>query len=109
MERGMGVRATLQITVVAPQMTAPNNLVATPNGTKTIDLSWTDNSTGETGFRIERSTNNRKFSQVATVGPGVTTFSKTRLRRAKTYYYRVRANGKPANSAYSNTASATAN
>jgi hypothetical protein len=72
-------------------------------------LSWSDNSTGESGFRIERSANNRKFSQVTTVGPGVTTYSNTGLRRGKTYYYRVRANGSPANSAYSNTASATAN
>jgi hypothetical protein len=72
-------------------------------------LGWTDNSTGESGFRIERSTNNSKFSQVATIGPGVTNYSNTGLRRGKTYYYRVRANGSPTNSTYSNTATATAN
>jgi hypothetical protein len=101
--------ATLQITVLAAQLAPPSNLTATPNGTKRIDLTWNDNSTTETGFRIERSTNNSKFSQVATVGPGVTNYSNTGLRRGKTYYYRVRANGSPANSAYSNTASAKAN
>ena len=107
--RGGSDTATLQITVLAAQLAAPSNLVATPSGSKRIDLSWSDNSTGESGFRIERSANNRKFSQVTTVGPGVTTYSNTGLRRGKTYYYRVRANGSPANSAYSNTASATAN
>jgi hypothetical protein len=107
--RGGSDTATLQIAVLATQMAAPSNLTATPNGTKRIDLSWTDNSTGETGFRIERSPNNTKFSQVATVGPGVTTYANTGLRRGKLYYYRVRANGSPANSAYSNTASARAN
>jgi hypothetical protein len=107
--RGGSDTATLQITVLAAQLTAPGNLTATSNGIKRIDLSWNDNSTGETGFRIERSTNNRKFSRIATVGPGVTTYSNTGLRRGKTYYYRVRANGSPANSAYSNTASARAN
>jgi hypothetical protein len=108
--RGGSDTATLQITVLAAQLAAPSNLTATPDGTKRIDLSWNDNSTGESGFRIERSANNRKFSRVTTVGPGVTSYANTGgLRRGKTYYYRVRANGSPANSAYSNTASATVN
>ena len=106
--RGGSDTATLQITVLAPQMAAPSNLVATAAGTKRIDLTWNDNSTGETGFRVERSTNNSKFSLIATVGAGVTTYSDTGLRRGKIYYYRVRTNG-TINSAYSNTASAKAN
>jgi hypothetical protein len=107
--RGGSDTATLQIIVLSAQLTAPSSLTAVSNGTKRIDLRWNDNSTGETGFRIERSANNRKFSQIATVGAGVTTYANTGLRRGKTYYYRVRANGSPANSAYSNTASAKAN
>jgi len=107
--RGGSDTATLQITVLAAQLAAPSNLIASAAGLKTINLSWRDNSAGETGFRIERSTNNIKFSKVAIVGAGVTTFSNTKLRRGRTYHYRVRANGSPANSAYSNTASATAN
>jgi peptidyl-Asp metalloendopeptidase len=107
--RGGSDTATLQITVAAPQFSAPSNLVASANGLKTIDLTWSDNSMSETGFRIERSTNNRKFSHVATVGTGVQSYVNTRLRRGKTYYYRVRANGSPAPSGWSNTASARAN
>ncbi len=101
--------ATLQITVLGAQLAAPSNLTAIANGLKRIDLSWGDNSTSESGFRIERSTNNSKFSQIATVSADVTSFSNTGLRRGKTYYYRVRANGSPTHSAYSNTASANAN
>jgi hypothetical protein len=107
--RGGSDTATLQFTVLAPQVTAPSNLTATANGLKRIDLTWVDNSSNETGFRIERSTNNRKFSRIATVSAGITTFSNSGLRRGKTYYYRVRANGSVVNSAYSNTASAKAN
>jgi peptidyl-Asp metalloendopeptidase len=107
--RGGSDTATLQITVLAGQMAAPGNLAASAVGTKRIDLTWNDNSTGESSFRIERSTNNKKFSLIATVGAGVTSYPNTGLRRGKTYYYRVRANGSPINSAYSNTASAKAN
>ena len=107
--RGGSDTATLQITVIAPQLASPSNLTATATGLKRIDLTWIDNSSNETGFRIERSTNNIKFSKIAIVNAGVTSFSNTGLRRGKTYYYRVRANGSVVNSAYSNTASATAN
>ena len=107
--RGGSDTATLQITVVAPQLAAPSSLVGTANGIKRIDLTWSDNSTNETGFRIERSTNGSKFSRIATVGANVTSYVNTGLKRGKTYYYRVRANGSPAPSAWSNTASATAN
>ena len=74
--RGGSDTAMLQITVIG-QMAAPSNLVGTAVGIKRIDLSWTNNSSGETGFKIERSTNGTKFSQIATVGAGVTNWSTT--------------------------------
>lgn len=107
--RGGSDTATLQITVVIPQLAAPGNLIAGASGSRRIALSWTDNSGNESGFRIERSTNGSKFSRIATVGANVTSYMNTGLKRGKTYYYRVRANGSPAPSAWSNTASATAN
>ena len=107
--RGGSDTATLQITVVAPQVEAPSGLIATANGLKRIDLAWSDNSSNETGFRIERSTNGSKFSHLTTVGANIRTYSNTGLRRGKVYYYRVRANASPTPSAWSNTASATAN
>jgi len=106
--QGGTVSATLQINV-ASSMGAPTNLTATAVGSRRIDLTWSDNSSGETGFRIYRSGNGVRFSKIATVGAGVTSFSNTRLRRGRTYYYRVRAYAGTTNSGYSNTASATAN
>jgi titin len=89
-------------------MSAPTNLTATAVGSRRINLTWSDNSTGEAGFRIERSTNGVSFSKIATVGAGVTSYTNTRLRMGRTYYYRVRAYAGTTNSGYSNTASATA-
>jgi peptidyl-Asp metalloendopeptidase len=107
---GGSVSATLQVNVISNStMSAPTDLTATAAGSKRIDLTWSDNSTEEVGFRIERSTNGVSFSKIALVGAGVTRFSNTRLRKGKTYYYRVRAYAGTTNSAYSNTASATAN
>jgi len=106
--QGGTVSTTLQINVVS-SMIAPTHLAATVVGSKRIDLTWSDNSTGEVGFRIERSTNGVSFSKIANVGAGVTSFSNTRLRTGKTYYYRVRAYAGTTNTGYSNTASATAN
>jgi hypothetical protein len=106
--RGGSDTATVLINVVAA-LGAPSNLIATAVGTKRIDISWTDNSTGELGFRIERSSNKGKsYSQIATVGAGVTNFSNTGLRSGRKYYYRVRAYTASSNSGYSNIASATA-
>ncbi len=105
--RGGSDTAALPITVVAP-LSAPSALSATSSVTKTIDLSWTDKSAGESGFKIERSTNGKSYSQFATVGSNITTISDTGLRSGRKYYYRVRAYSGATNSAYSNIASATA-
>ena len=68
---------------------APSNLLAAATDTDLIELSWTDNSTNETGFRIERSLDNVVFTTLSTVGPNVTTFNDTGLDPETTYYYRV--------------------
>jgi fibronectin type III domain protein len=105
--RGGSDSATLQITVVAP-LSAPTNLIANSTTSKKIDLAWTDSSAGESGFKIERSSNGKSYSQIATVGANVTAFSDTGLRSGRKYYYRVRAYSGTSNSAYSNIASMTA-
>jgi peptidyl-Asp metalloendopeptidase len=105
--RGGSDTATLQVTV-ATSLSAPSNLTASATGVRTIALNWTDNSAGESGFQIERSVNGRGFSQIATVGANVTSFSQSGLRRGRTYSYRVRAFNSSGYSAYSNVAGATA-
>jgi hypothetical protein len=86
---------------------APSGLTATAVSRSQINLSWTDNSGRETGFAIERSNDNKKWSQIGVVGANVTSFASVKLTDRKTYYYRVRAFNSNANSTYSNVASAT--
>ena len=95
--------ANATTTVAAPG--APTTLKATAVSTSQINLTWVDNATNETGFRIERSPDGlaATFAQIATVGVNVTTYLNTGLSANTTYYYRVRATNTVGNSAYSNT------
>src|SRR5205823_4784206 len=49
----------------APAPAAPGNLSATAVSGTQINLKWTDNSTNETGYHIERSTDGTTFTQIA--------------------------------------------
>ena len=70
----------------------PTGLSGSSSSTSGIDLNWTDNSTNETGFKIDRKTGaNGTYSEVATVGAGMVIYSDNSLSEGKTYYYRVSA------------------
>ncbi len=87
---------------------APSGLGATTFSSTQINLSWTDNSSDETDFRLERSTlPTSGFAEVITLGADVTSYSDTGLTPNTTYYYRVRAHSTAGNSAYTATANAT--
>jgi hypothetical protein len=86
---------------------APTGLTANAVSCNQIDLGWTDNSSDETSFKIERGTDGINFSQIDTVGANITTYSDTTAAESTTYYYRVRASNAYGDSGYSNTASAT--
>jgi hypothetical protein len=84
----------------------PTDLTATAVSSSQINLSWTDNSSNETGFIIQRSENGTSFSQVTAVGANVTSFTNTGLAASTTYYYRVIAHNTVGDSGYSNVSSA---
>jgi hypothetical protein len=86
---------------------APTNLNATTVSSSQINLVWGDNSNNESGFKIEQSTDNLTFSEVATVGANAIAYSATGLAPSTTYYFRVRASNVAGDSAYTNTANAT--
>src|SRR4029450_11338254 len=70
---------------------APSDLTATAVSTSQINLAWQDNSNDETGFRIDRSTDNVTFTSLVFVGANVTSHSNTGLTAGTTYYYKARA------------------
>jgi hypothetical protein len=86
---------------------APTSLTATAVSTSRIDLSWSDNSSNETGFKIFRSTDGVNFTLLIKVGPNVTSFSDTGLSLGTTYWYKVRAYNGIGDSPWTNSASAT--
>lgn len=86
---------------------APTGLGAVAPTSGQVDLGWTDNASNETGFKVERSTDNVNFSQIAITSANVTTFSDTTVTAGTTYYYRVRATNGIGDSGYSNPASVT--
>jgi hypothetical protein len=71
-------------------------------------LNWIDNSSDETGFKIERcaGTGCTNFAQIATGSADATSFSNIGLAKSKSYSYRVRAYNAAGNSTYSNVATA---
>lgn len=86
---------------------APSNLAATATSDTQIDLSWSDNSSNETTFRVERSTDGSSFSEIGHTAANIVAYSDTGLTSGRTYYYRVRARNSAGDSDYSNTANAT--
>lgn len=86
----------------------PTNALAATNSSRTITVTWTDNSTNEAGFVVKRgAAPGGPFTQVGSVGANVTTFTDTGLTPSTTYYYQVTAFNVNGNSAPSNVPSAT--
>lgn len=73
-------------TQVIPAPTSPS---ATATGSSTIDVNWTDASSGVTSFIIYRSLINGSFVQVGTAAAGVTVYHDSGLAQATQYYYVV--------------------
>ena len=57
-----------------------------------MSLNWADNSSNESGFRIERKTgSNGTYAQIATVAVNVRSYVDSSVTAGTTYCYRVRA------------------
>jgi len=72
---------------------APSNPQGMAVSTSEIDLTWTDNSTNETGFQVERKTVGGTYEVVATVGPNTTSAPVPGLDAGALSIFRVRATG----------------
>lgn len=81
---------------------APTGLWASPTKTQ-VGLSWTDVSSNETNYVVERSTSETGgFTAIAMLSSNTTHFADTNVTRKTTYFYRVKA-ANAQGGAYSNT------
>lgn len=84
---------------------APSGLSALALSVSSIGLSWTDNSSNEAGFKIERSPDGSTgWTQMQMTAANSTTWDDTGLTAGTPYYYRVRATNTAGDSQYSSTA-----
>jgi len=87
---------------------APSDLTTTFTSPSQINLSWTDNSDNEDGFKIERKTGTGgTYSLTVTTSVNTTSYSDTGLSVSTTYSYRVYAYNPTGNSSYSNEINST--
>jgi hypothetical protein len=105
---GIGGRVANTMMSTAPQPAEPqppSNLAALIISSSQINLSWTDNSSDESGFILERARTLNggglsNWDLVVTTGPNVTSYSDTGLLAQTVYHYRLRsfnANGESTN------------
>ncbi len=91
-----------------PAPDAPTTLVATTISNNQIDLTWSDNSSDELNFELQRSTlSGRAYNTVFTLAADTTSYSDTSLSGGSKYYYRVKATNANGDSFYSNVVTAT--
>lgn len=101
-EVGSGGYSDILVLNLAGAPTAPNNLTATSAGSTQINLTWTDNSNDEVGFKLQISLDQSTWNTIYTAQAGETSYSNTGLNSTTTYYYRVFAYNDIGNSDYTN-------
>jgi hypothetical protein len=95
---GQSIYSNLAAIALPVMPAAPSNFTAVnganSNNNRSVVLKWTDNSSNETGFTIQRATNAAFTTGLTTtnVAANITTFTVTGLSRNTSYYFRIRAN-----------------
>lgn len=86
---------------VAAAPNAPTNLLAAAVSSVQVSLTWSDSSSDETGFKIERSRDGTNYSQVAQVLANTTGYRDKGAWPGVNYFYRVRSFDSSGSSDYS--------
>ncbi|MHB8784442.1 MAG: fibronectin type III domain-containing protein, partial [Desulfobacteria bacterium] len=96
---------------ILPPLSAPSapvGLAATPLSGSTISLAWTDTSSNEDSFVIERKTGVGLFGVIATPSTSdIAAYTDASLSERTTYTYRIKAHNSLGDSGYSNESTAT--
>jgi predicted esterase len=89
-------------TLVAPAVPAvPTGLLATGNTPSTVQLTWNDVATNETGYQVYRSVNNNtNYILLTSLAANTNSYTDEGLFASSIYYYKVRATGVAGNSAF---------
>jgi hypothetical protein len=90
---------------VAHPPAAPGNPAAVSASSTQVTVTWSD-VTGETGYRVERSTDGTTWGEIALLAAGVTMYADTAVAPNTKYWYRVRAASVAGDSPYSGAVSA---
>jgi hypothetical protein len=79
----------------APVLIAPSNVTLIPRGTRKVEIQWTDNTSGELGYVIQRRVaTGTIYSQIALVEPNVQSYlDTTGLSGGSSFTYRIAARG----------------
>ncbi len=72
-------------------LTAPTSLTATSVDNEKVVLTWLDQSSSETGFKVERSIDNTTWQEVASLAADSLQYEDTTVSIDRRYYYRVAA------------------
>jgi hypothetical protein len=69
----------------------PTNVIVTYLSGTEVDLSWTDNATNETGYKVLRRTGTNDFAQIAALPANSTSYQDTTVSPGITYDYHIQA------------------
>jgi hypothetical protein len=104
---GGRLNANRAVLAAAGKPLAPSNLKVANAWQTKVDLNWRDNSTNETGFRVEMRTPTTSWKNAGAAAANATSFRVTGLLPGTKYYFRVYAQGSGNKSAFSNEVSVT--
>lgn len=93
---------TTPLTPVVTIPNAPTNLKGVVSKSTQIDLTWTDNSDNEEGFKIERKSGTDAYKLIATLNHNMMTYSDKSLVDPTNYSYRIFSYHQKGNSTHSN-------
>lgn len=90
-----------------PYIKGVTDLTASAREMTSITLQWTDNADNETAYQVEMSTDGKNWEEPRYLKANTTSYTFSGLKKATTYYFRVRASNASLDSDYSSVLSVT--